>query len=59
MKIEQNALYFFTKSGSQVRAIAPADPYMGQPCWTVERVSGASKGKQVIVPALALVTTLD
>lgn len=59
MMISPNKLYFFTKSGNEVRAIAPADPYMGQPCWTVERTQGASSGKQMIVPALALVATLD
>lgn len=59
MRIEQDALYFFIKSGNQVRAIARADPYMGQPCWTVERTLGASAGKRMIVPASALVTKLD
>jgi hypothetical protein len=56
MKIQANAMYFFTKSGNQVRAIAPAEPFMGQPCWTVERTLGASAGKQMIVLARALVT---
>lgn len=58
VRIESNHLYFCTKSGNQVKAIAPAEPYMGLPCWTVERTTGASAGKQMIVPARALVTEL-
>lgn len=57
--IKPEELYFFIKSGNQVRAIAPAGRYLGQPCWTVERTAGASAGKQMIVPAAALVTSLD
>jgi hypothetical protein len=57
--IAKNRLYFFTKSGNQVRTIAPAEPIDGQPCWTVERTTGSSKGKQMIVPARALVAQLD
>lgn len=58
MKIEQNGVYFFIKSGNLVRAIAPADPYMRQTCWTVERILGASAGKRMTVPARALVKSL-
>lgn len=58
-KILANTLYFFKKSGNQVRTIEPAEPYMGKPCWTVERTSGASAGKQMSVPESALVVALD
>lgn len=52
-------IYFFTKSGNEVRAIARAKPYGGLTCWTVERTQGVSAGKQMIVPERALVTSLD
>lgn len=51
--------YFFTKSGNEVRALEPAEPYRGLPCWSVVRTSGASTGKGMIVPARALVKSLD
>lgn len=51
-------LKYFTKSGNQVRLIEPASPYMGQPMWTVERVDGGSKGKQMDCPQHALVDRL-
>jgi len=59
MEIQQNQVYYFIKSGNRVRAIAPAPPHQGLPCWTVERTEGASAGKQLIVLARALATTLD
>jgi hypothetical protein len=51
MSIEAGKAYIFTKSGSTVRAIAPAAPYRSQACWTVER---EDSGKQMTVPACAL-----
>ncbi|MYM92531.1 hypothetical protein [Duganella vulcania] len=59
MDIEAGKLYFFTKSGNEVRAIEPAPPYMRQPMWEVERTQGVSAGKRMDVPARALVTSLD
>lgn len=59
MKIEAGKLYIFKKSGNEVRAIAPSEPYQGQPCWTVERTTGASAGKRLIVLARSLVLSLD
>lgn len=52
--IEANRVYTFTKSGSEVRAIEPAAPYLGQPCWTVERTDGISTGKRMTAPACSL-----
>ena len=51
-----NALYpganrLFTKSGNKVRLVAP----IGDDSWRVERVDGASVGKQMICPSRALV----
>ena len=57
--IETGKLYCFTKSGNQVRAVAPADPHKGLPCWTVERTLGASAGKRMIVLERALVAELN
>lgn len=54
MTIEMDKLYIFTKSGNEVRTIAPDEPYMKKPCWLVERTQGASAGKQMIVPESAL-----
>ena len=59
MTIEVGKHYFFTKSGNEVRAIAPASPYRGQAMWEVERTKGASAGRRMGVPARALVTQLD
>lgn len=52
--IKKGQLYTFSKSGNKVRAVAPATPYEGQACWTVERTEGQSAGKQMTVPAHAL-----
>lgn len=52
--IEKDQVYTFSKSGTKVRAVAPAAPYEGQACWTVERTEGKSAGKQMTVPAHAL-----
>lgn len=57
--VSVGSVYFFTKSGNEVRAIARAEPYCGLACWTVERTQGVSAGKQMIVPERALVTALD
>jgi hypothetical protein len=54
LAIERDRVYTFSKSGNKVRTIAPATPYRGQPCWTVERTEGASAGKQMTVPAGSL-----
>lgn len=57
--------YIFTKSGNEVRAIAPTAPYHGQACWVVARTKGQSAGKEMTVLAASLVkepqncTTLD
>ena len=59
MTIEAGKTYFFTKSGNEVRAIAPTTPYRGQAMWEVERTAGASAGKRMDVPARALLTQLD
>ncbi|SIR80908.1 hypothetical protein SAMN05880566_12347 [Janthinobacterium sp. TND4EL3] len=59
MTIEAGKTYFFTKSGNEVRAIAPTTPYRGQAMWEVERTDGASAGKRMDVPARALVTQLN
>jgi len=52
--IEAGSTYLFTKSGNEVRAIAPTTRYRGRVMWEVERVSGKSAGKRMDVPALAL-----
>lgn len=59
MTIEAGKNYIFTKSGNEVRAIAPALPYRGVPMWEVERTDGASAGKRMDVPARALMARLD
>jgi hypothetical protein len=59
MTIEAGKCYFFKKSGNEVRAIAPAPPYLGLAMWEVERTAGASAGKRMDVPARALVMHLD
>lgn len=59
MKIKAGISYIFTKSGNEVRAIAPTTPYHGLPMWEVERTQGASAGKRMDVPARALVTNLE
>jgi hypothetical protein len=59
MNIEAGKTYFFTKSGNEVRTIAPARPYRGLAMWEVERTGGTSTGKRMDVPARALVTQLD
>lgn len=53
--------YVFTKSGNEVRAIAPTTRWRGRPMWEVERVSGASAGKRmdVMVSALAPVPSKE
>ena len=58
MTVKAGELYFFTKSGNQVRAIAPTTRYRNQPMWEVERTSGESAGKRLDVPEHALVRTL-
>jgi hypothetical protein len=55
MKIIAGQNYIFTKSGSEVRAIAPTTRYRGMPMWEVERTQGDSAGKRMDVPARALV----
>jgi len=52
--IEAGTSYVFTKSGNEVRAIAPAPHWRGRPMWEVERVAGKSVGKRMDVPASAL-----
>lgn len=59
MQINTGETYIFTKSGNEVRAIAPAGSYRGFPMWEVERTSGASTGKRMDVSARALVKNLD
>lgn len=59
MNIEAGKTYFFTKSGNEVRTIAPAPPHRGLAIWEVERTGGASAGKHMDVPARALVTIPD
>lgn len=54
MNIEPGKIYVFTKSYNKVRAIAPCEPYLGQPHWTVERIDGTSVGKQMSCPSSAL-----
>jgi hypothetical protein len=59
MTIEIGKTYIFTKSGNEVRAIAPTTPYRGQVMWEVEHTGGASAGKRMDVPARALVTQIN
>lgn len=57
--IKIGELYYFTKSGNQVKAIEPVWAHMPNQCWIVERTDGDSKGKRMIVNERALVTNLD
>jgi len=59
MQINAGETYIFTKSGNEVRAIAPAGSYRSLPMWEVERTQGASAGKRMDVPARALVKNID
>jgi hypothetical protein len=59
MQINIGETYFFSKSGNEVRAVAPAGAYRGLPMWEVERTRGASAGKRMDVPARALVKSFD
>lgn len=59
MTIEAGGTYIFSKSGNEVRAIAPTTPYRGQAMMEVERTQGASAGKRMDVPARALLTNLE
>lgn len=52
--IKQGASYMFTKSGNIVKAVSRSLRYLGEEMWVVERVSGASAGKNMLVPACAL-----
>lgn len=58
MSIRRNRVYFFRKSGSRVRAIEPT-AYGGRGNWVVQRVDGASAGKEMVVPGRALALSLD
>jgi hypothetical protein len=55
MGIRRGHLYVFRKSGNLVRAIEPTS-YGGHGNWTVQRVDGASAGKELIVPGRALLS---
>lgn len=57
--IEAGQTYIFSKSGNQVRALEKSASHQGVPCWCVERVSGASAGKRMIVPERALISEED
>jgi len=59
MKVEIGELYYFLKSGNQVKAIEPVGAHMPDQCWIVERTEGDSKGKRMMVPEGALVANLD
>lgn len=52
--IKQGANYMFTKSGNLVKAVSRNLRYLGEEMWVVERVSGESAGKSMLVPACAL-----
>jgi hypothetical protein len=54
MSVNAGDTYVFTKSGNEVRAIAPAPSCQGRPMWEVERVTGASAGKRMDVHQGAL-----
>lgn len=58
MRIRRNHIYVFRKSGNKVEALEPTD-YGGRGNWRVRRVDGASVGKEMIVPACALVVHVD
>jgi hypothetical protein len=58
-RIKPEQTYLFTKSGNEVRTIAPTTRYRGQAMWEVERVSGASAGKRMDVPECALMPVQD
>lgn len=57
--IQTNHLYYFMKSGNQVRAIRPVTPESERPCWEVERTTGASAGKRMIVLSDSLVKEME
>lgn len=59
MKIKIGETYIFTKSGNEVRVIEPSGKSKGVKLWTVERVAGASRGKQMVVTEEALFPTHD
>ena len=59
MQIEVGTTYIFTKSGNEVRAVAPAGVYRGIPMWEVERTQGLSAGKRLDVPARALTKNIN
>jgi len=59
MSIQIGELYYFKKSGNQVKTIEPVGAHMPNQCWVVERIDGDSKGKRMIVQENALVTNLD
>lgn len=58
MSIRRTRIYYFRKSGNRVRAVEPTT-YGGRGNWVVQRVDGASAGKEMIVPGRALVARLD
>lgn len=59
MTIEAGKTYIFSKSGNEVRAVAPDLPNLGLEAWEVERTQGASAGKRMIVLARTLVPHTD
>ena len=59
MRVKPGATYCFTKSGNEVRAVAASAPYLGQFMWEVERISGVSAGKRMVVPVSALERNSD
>jgi hypothetical protein len=59
MDIQQGVVYWFIKSGNQVRAIEPIERKDGTREWVVERVSGESAGKRMLVPEMTLVQSIN
>ena len=59
MTIEAGKTYIFSKSGNEVRAIAPDLPHHGPEAWEVERTQGVSAGNRMIVLARTLVPHTD
>jgi len=59
MTIRLGQTYIFAKSGNKMRTITSAVSYRGQPMREVEQTQGESIGKQMDVPARALLTYLD
>lgn len=59
MQVNVGEIYIFTKSGNEVRAIAPTGACRGLPMWEVERTQGASASKRMDVPARALAKNID